>query len=358
MNAEAQSPAGLLPAVEAEGISKTYGPVTALKPTSFTIPAGRYFVLLGPSGGGKTTTLRMIAGLIRPTTGRVKIAGRDVTDQPANRRDTAMVFQGYALFPHMSVEQNVAYGLELRKMSRDQIRERTLEMLRLVGLSGFEARRPTELSGGQQQRVQLARALVLETSIVLLDEPLAALDATLRKDMCFELKHIQESVGTTFVHVTHNQEEAMTVADEIALIADGTVVESGVPRQMYERPRRRFTAEFVGENAVLSGPIGPTGMRIAGTSVPVPNGERIAAISIAAENVRLSLDGAARENWALPGTVVDVFYLGFSALLHVQINGGPSIPVRLRARDLPNGISAGTKVWVDWDVSEARGHAD
>lgn len=343
-------------AVEAEGITKNYGPVTALKPTSFTIPAGRYFVLLGPSGGGKTTTLRMIAGLIKPTAGRVKIAGRDVTDEPANRRDTAMVFQGYALFPHMSVEQNVAYGLELRGMARDEIRQRSLEMLKLVGLEGFENRRPTALSGGQQQRVQLARALVLETSIVLLDEPLAALDATLRKDMCFELKHIQERVGTTFVHVTHNQEEAMTVADEIALIADGDLIERGAPRQMYESPKRRFTAEFIGENAVFAGPIGPNGMRIGSMSVPTPQMQSLSAMSVAAENVRLAFEAPAG-GWALQGRVVDAFYLGFSALVHVELEGGGQIPVRLRSRDVPDGIVPGRTVWVDWDLADARGHA-
>lgn len=342
------------PAVAVEGISKNYGPVTALKPTSFTIAAGRYFVLLGPSGGGKTTTLRCIAGLIKPTTGRVFIDGRDVTDEPANRRDTAMVFQGYALFPHMTVEQNVSYGLELRGLAKAEIGERALDMLRLVGLSGFEARRPTALSGGQQQRVQLARALVLRTSIVLLDEPLAALDATLRKDMCFELKHIQESVGTTFVHVTHNQEEAMTVADEIALVADGTLVETGAPRRIYERPERRFTAEFIGENAVFDGPIADGAMRIGQVSVPMPGPG--SALSVAAENVRLS-HVPAQDGWSLPATVIDVFYLGFSALLHVQIDGGPSIPVRLRSSDLPDGLAPGAAVHIDWAQVDARAHA-
>lgn len=345
-----------VPAVEIDGVSKNYGPVSALKPTSFAIPNGQYFVLLGPSGGGKTTTLRMIAGLIRPTTGRVRIGGRDVTDEPANRRDTAMVFQGYALFPHMTVAQNVAYGLELRRLPRDEIRDRTSAMLRLVGLTGYDDRSPSALSGGQQQRVQLARALVLETSIVLLDEPLAALDATLRKDMCFELKHIQETVGTTFIHVTHNQEEAMTVADEIALIAAGTLVESGSPRRIYERPVRRFTAEFIGENAVLSGPVDGAGMRIGDVVVPVPAAAGTVALSVAAENIALHA-GRPDAGPALPGTVVDVFYLGFSALLHVQIDGGPTVPVRLRARDLDTAIAGGSRLWLSWNPDDARLHA-
>jgi ABC-type Fe3+/spermidine/putrescine transport system ATPase subunit len=227
-------------------------------------------------------------------------------------------------------------------------------MLRLVGLSGFEARRPTALSGGQQQRVQLARALVLKTAIVLLDEPLAALDATLRKDMCFELKHIQESVGTTFVHVTHNQEEAMTVADEIALVADGTLVESGAPRQIYERPQRRFTAEFIGENAVFDGPVAASKMRIGAVDVPMPAAGT--SLSVAAENIRLSTAGV-NGQWSLPATVIDVFYLGFSTLLHVQVDGGPSVPVRLRAREMPDGIVAGSSVRIAWDPMDARTHS-
>ncbi|EDP61847.1 spermidine/putrescine ABC transporter ATPase subunit [alpha proteobacterium BAL199] len=344
-----------VPAVEVDGVSKNYGSVSALKPTSFAVPEGRYFVLLGPSGGGKTTTLRMIAGLIRPTTGRVRIGGRDVTDQPANRRDTAMVFQGFALFPHMTVEQNVAYGLELRRLPKDELRDRTAAMLRLVGLTGFEARRPSALSGGQQQRVQLARALVLQTSIVLLDEPLAALDATLRKDMCFELKHIQESVGTTFIHVTHNQEEAMTVADEIALIAAGTLVESGSPREVYETPRCRFTAEFIGENAVFSGPIVEGALRIGGAAPFVRDAEPPLAISVAAENIDLHLQQPDLEQ-TLPGTVVDVFYLGFSALLHVEVDGGPVVPVRLLSKELDAGIKSGGRVWLSWDPDHARMH--
>lgn len=344
-----------VPTVEVDGVSKNYGAVSALKPTSFAVPNGQYFVLLGPSGGGKTTTLRMIAGLIRPTTGRVRIGGRDVTDEPANRRDTAMVFQGFALFPHMTVEQNVAYGLELRRLPKDELRERTAAMLRLVGLTGYEGRRPSALSGGQQQRVQLARALVLQTSIVLLDEPLAALDATLRKDMCFELKHIQESVGTTFIHVTHNQEEAMTVADQIALIAAGTLVESGTPRAMYEHPKRRFTAEFIGENAVFAGPSSEGVLRVGGVALTVSGVEPPSAISVAAENIAMHRQRPDLEQ-ALPGTVVDVFYLGFTALLHVEVDGGPAVPVRLPSRELDVGIKAGERVWLSWDPGHARVH--
>ncbi|MEQ9331435.1 ABC transporter ATP-binding protein [Thalassobaculum sp.] len=358
-------------AVEAEGITKNYGPVTALKPTSFAIPAGRYFVLLGPSGGGKTTTLRMIAGLIRPTGGRVRINGVDVTDQPADRRDTSMVFQGSALFPHMTVEQNVAYGLTLRRLPRDAIRAQVLDMLKLVGLAGFERRRPHELSGGQQQRVQLARALVLKTSVILLDEPLAALDAQLRRDMCFELKHIQESVGITFVHVTHNQEEAMTVADEIALIADGELVESGTPGHMYESPRRRFTAGFVGENTLFDGIVRHDGAAASlavaeGLSLPLPPAPgvdwasadgRAAAVSVKAEDFRLAA-GAGAEPGAVetPVEVVDAFYLGFSTVMHVRLPTGHAATVRMATRSLPGRFAPGDRAFLSWRPDAVRVH--
>ena len=352
-----------VPAVEAEGIAKNYGAVTALKPTSFAIPAGSYFVLLGPSGGGKTTTLRMIAGLIRPTGGRVRISGADVTDLPADRRDTSMVFQGAALFPHMTVEQNVAYGLTLRRLPRDRIRSEALEMLKLVGLAGFERRRPHELSGGQQQRVQLARALVLKTSVILLDEPLAALDAQLRRDMCFELKHIQESVGITFVHVTHNQEEAMTVADEIALIADGELVERGTPEHMYETPERRFTAGFIGENTLLDGIIHGHGQEARlviaeGLEIPLPNapvGEgRPASVSIKSEDFRLAPEAV--DAVSAPVEVVDVFYLGFSTVMHVRLPDGRPATVRSTTGALPTRFRSGDRAVLSWRPEAVRLH--
>ena len=228
-------------AVEVVDLRKSYGTVAAVAGVSFAIESGQYFVLLGPSGGGKTTLLRLIGGFVKPTGGRVLLHGLDVTRLAPNLRPTSMVFQSYALFPHMSVAGNVAYGLKIRRMPKSEIRDKIDAMLELVGLDGYHERMPHELSGGQQQRVQLARALVLESDVLLLDEPLASLDAKLRKEMCLELKRIQEKVGITFIHVTHNQEEAMTIADRIAVIADGELVEEGTPREIYERPVRRFT---------------------------------------------------------------------------------------------------------------------
>ena len=245
-------------AVEAEALTRHYGAVTALRDVSLKIGAGQYYVLLGPSGGGKTTLLRLIGGLIQPSSGRVKLHGTDMTALPANERPTTMVFQNYALFPHMNVERNVGFGLRLRKMPRPELRERVQRMLALVGLEGYEERMPHELSGGQQQRVQLARSLVLDRDVLLLDEPLASLDEKLRREMCLELKRIQEQVGITFVHVTHNQQEAMAVADRIAIIADGRLVEEGIPRDIYERPAMRFTADFIGEAQVFDGQVTST----------------------------------------------------------------------------------------------------
>jgi len=242
-------------AVEVRNLCKNFGDVQALRSVDLSIYDGEYFVLLGPSGGGKTTLLRAIGGFIRPNAGQVLLYDRDMTNLPPEMRSTSMVFQSYALFPHMTVAQNVGYGLRLRKMPKTEIAIRVEQMLTQVGLVGYGERMPWELSGGQQQRVQLARALVLESDIILLDEPLAALDANLRKDMCYELKHLQEKVGITFIHVTHNQEEAMTVADRIAIIADGVLVEYGDAQSIYRNPTTRFTADFIGENNIFDGKI-------------------------------------------------------------------------------------------------------
>ena len=270
-------------AVEGFGLSKKFGPVVAVDAGDLTVDRGTYFVLLGPSGGGKTTLLRLVGGFAKPTSGRVLLHGRDVSNLPPDKRPTSMVFQSYALFPHMNVERNVAYGLKLNRLPRSEIRATVNRMLDLVGLAGLNARMPHELSGGQQQRVQLARSLVLERDILLLDEPLASLDAKLRKDMCLELKRIQEKVGITFIHVTHNQEEAMTIADRIAIIADGRLVEQGTARDINERPVKRFTAEFIGENNLIDGRVTAR----AGGRVKVDAGFATIAVDSGGNNVEM-----------------------------------------------------------------------
>ena len=357
-------------AVEVRGLGKHYGSVVALNNVSLTIGAGEYFALLGPSGGGKTTLLRTIGGFNRPTAGEVLLHGRDVSGLPPDKRPTSMVFQSYALFPHMTVAGNVGYGLSLMKMPRDEIRSRIEAMLELVGLTGYDERKPHELSGGQQQRVQLARSLVLDRDILLLDEPLAALDAQLRKDMCLELKHLQEKVGITFIHVTHNQEEAMTVADRIALIADGELVEQGTARQMYETPERRFTAEFVGENNVLAGIIasidgdradvdtgaGMITVEHRGRSVAV--GDRV-TVSVRSELVEMVVTSGEAEGYGLNGAYRETVYLGLTSSHRVVLANGMEMTARV-----VSGAGAALAPEIDqpvkvrWKPGAARLHTD
>lgn len=358
------------PALEVARLSKSYGEVQALRDVDLSIRSGEYFVLLGPSGGGKTTLLRVIGGFIRPSSGKVFLHGSDVSGLPPDKRPTSMVFQSYALFPHMTVARNVGYGLRLRRMPKSEVDGRVEAMLEMVGLAGFGARMPHELSGGQQQRVQLARALVLEADILLLDEPLAALDAKLRKDMCVELKHLQEKVGITFIHVTHNQEEAMTVADRIAIIADGELVEEGTAQEIYRHPKRRFTADFIGENNIFEG----TAASVADDgivvdtgygSVTVPaRGEVVApgapvSFSIRSERMRLlsaeqTGEGALQ---TLPGTFREDIYLGLLMRHMVAMPDGREVNVRtLVDLNEPAGLNPGMDVRVGWETADARLH--
>ena len=243
------------PMVEIKGISKTFGKTVALSEIDLTIEEGRFFALVGPSGSGKTTLLHILGGFIEPSAGRVLIAGQDVSSQPPARRSTTSMFQDYALFPHMSVGANVGFGLLMRKVPRAQRLSRVAAALEMVGLSGMNARRIHQLSGGQQQRVALARALVVEPKVLLLDEPLGALDLNLRRQMQQELLHIQKKVGTTFVHVTHDQEEAMSIADVIAVMNDGHLEDVGPPARVYLKPKTRFSATFMGESNMFEGTV-------------------------------------------------------------------------------------------------------
>jgi spermidine/putrescine transport system ATP-binding protein len=239
--------------VRLDGVTKRFDDVVAVDDLSLAIEQGTFFALLGPSGCGKTTTLRMVGGFEEPTDGRIELGGADVTGLPPYRRDVNTVFQSYALFPHLSIHENVAFGLRRKRVGRDEIGRRVAEMLELVGLAGLGRRKPRQLSGGQQQRVALARALVNQPRVLLLDEPLGALDLKLRKQMQLELKRIQHEVGITFVHVTHDQEEAMTMADAIAVMNGGRIEQLGAPRELYERPRTAFVAGFLGVSNLLHG---------------------------------------------------------------------------------------------------------
>jgi spermidine/putrescine transport system ATP-binding protein len=242
-------------AVELSDVTKAFGEITAVERMSLSIGDGEFFSLLGPSGCGKTTTLRMIAGFEQPTVGEVYIKGQPMAQIPAYRRPVNTVFQSYALFPHMTVWQNVAFGLEMKKRAKSEIERRVSEVLELVQLPGMGDRKPKQLSGGQQQRVALARALVNRPDVLLLDEPLGALDLKLRKAMQLELKQIQSEVGITFIYVTHDQEEALTMSDRIAVMSDGLVQQVGLPRDIYEHPANRFVADFIGETNFISGEV-------------------------------------------------------------------------------------------------------
>src|SRR4051812_10707110 len=239
------------PDIRLEGVTKRFGEMTAVDALDLEVPRGAFYALLGPSGCGKTTTLRMIGGFEEPTEGRVFLGGDDVTEHPPYKRDVNTVFQSYALFPHLSVEKNVAFGLERRSVGRDEVRTRAGEALDLVQLGHLGKRKPGQLSGGQQQRVALARALVNRPRALLLDEPLGALDLRLRRQLQIELKRIQQDVGITFVHVTHDQEEAMTMADTIAVMNGGRIEQAGSAAELYERPKTAFVANFLGVSNLI-----------------------------------------------------------------------------------------------------------
>ena len=351
-------------AIEVKNLVKTYGDVYALKNVDLNIADGEYFVLLGPSGGGKTTLLRSIGGFIRQDSGSVDIKGKNVDNLPPDKRPTSMVFQGFALFPHMSVSENIGYGLKLQSIEKDTIETKVSRMMDLVGLTGLSKRKPHELSGGQQQRVQLARALILENDVLLLDEPLSALDAQLRKDMCIELKRLQKTVGISFVHVTHNQEEAMSVADRIAIIADGEMIEQGTPKEIYSNPRKKFTAEFIGEKNIFNGKIleftkEKIIVDIDGASIEVANNNynisksQNVSLSIKSESIQITKDKDTKpENQknSIKGNVSEITFLGQFVRYLVLLNSGQEIQVR--SYEEVNYINLNDAVKLSWKIED------
>jgi spermidine/putrescine transport system ATP-binding protein len=353
------------PAITIEGVTKRFGRVVAVRETSFDIREGEFFTMLGPSGCGKTTTLRMIAGFEQADEGRILLRGVDVTTVPPNRRNVNMVFQHYALFPHMSVADNVAFGLKLKRVSKEEQRQRVQEMLEIVALSGLERRRPSQLSGGQQQRVALARALVNRPAALLLDEPLGALDVKLRKALQLELKRIQHEIGTTFVYVTHDQEEALAMSDRIAVMNDGVVEQIGSPREVYERPHTAFVADFIGSlnaldvtvdelvggNAVARLPKGGHVVATAGSSVRT--GERI-KVAVRPEKVRVDIEGdrAPADGSLLSGTVAEVVFLGMVTHVHVDTEAGRMVSHRMNDETVSR-ITVGRQVTLSWPVEDS-----
>ncbi len=307
----------LVPSVRLEAVEKRFGDVVAVAGIDLEVADGEFFSMLGPSGSGKTTTLRMIAGFELPTAGRILLHGEDVSRKPPFDRDVNTVFQDYALFPHMSVADNVGYGLTIRRVPRADKLARVTDALRMVRLEGFERRRPSQLSGGQRQRVALARALVNRPRVLLLDEPLGALDLKLREEMQLELKAIQQSVGITFIYVTHDQEEALTMSDRIAVFNDGRIEQIGSPADVYERPATPFVAGFVGTSNLLRG---DAAIAIVG---------RPGTFTIRPEKIRLAGAGdePADDEIAAPGTVRQVVYLGPDTRYHVALAAGGELVV-------------------------------
>jgi putative spermidine/putrescine transport system ATP-binding protein len=321
-------------AVRLEGVIKRFGdddtgrrvaravgsgvfPVVAVAGLDLEILDGEFFAMLGPSGSGKTTTLRMIAGFERPTEGRILLHGQDVTEIPPFDRDVNTVFQDYALFPHMNVADNVAYGLMVRKVPRPERSERVAEALRMVRLEGYDRRKPSQLSGGQRQRVALARALVNRPRVLLLDEPLGALDLKLREEMQLELKAIQQQVGITFIYVTHDQEEALTMSDRLAVFNQGRIEQIGSPADVYERPATRFVAGFVGTSNLLSGTVAEQIIGRAGTFTVRPEKIRLAELDEVVDT---------DENSAT-GHITDVAYLGPDTRFVVALDAGSELVV-------------------------------
>jgi spermidine/putrescine transport system ATP-binding protein len=352
---------GETPSVELRSVTKRFGDFVAVDDLSLELERGEFFTLLGPSGCGKTTTLRMIAGFERPSAGEVRIEDEDVAQLPPHKRPTNTVFQSYALFPHLSVEANVAFGLKRKKVAKDEIAERVKAELERVGLAAEANRRPSQLSGGMQQRVALARALVNLPKVLLLDEPLGALDLKLRKELQVELKRIQRDVGITFVYVTHDQEEALTMSDRIAVMNRGRVEQIAAPEQVYERPATTFVAGFIGVSNLMPATVtGGQEVKLdEGTTVSTSTdgfsqGDRCHAV-VRPEKLRVETDGSGNGSADLPrveGTVTSSLYLGTATQIAVDLGEGVRMTVLVPNADegerqrLPGG---GARVALSWE---------
>jgi spermidine/putrescine transport system ATP-binding protein len=346
-------------------LEKRFREVIAVDRINLRIEAGEFFSLLGPSGCGKTTTLRMIGGFEAPTGGSIELRGRDVTNDPPDRRPVNMVFQNYALFPHLNVGDNIAFGLRRKNIDKAQIRQRVHEALELVHLTGYEKRRPNQLSGGQQQRVALARALVNRPNVLLLDEPLGALDLKLRKALQIELKRVQAEVGITFVYVTHDQEEALTMSDRIAVMSHGKVEQLGTPEELYERPRTRFVADFIGTTNLLTGAVeaadataGTALVRLTGGDTCVVAGTdmaigRTVELSVRPESILIKASNGAAPAGPDPirGSVEQVAYLGGNVQYQVRTNGG--LAITALAPKTVQRLQVGSDVDLVWPPTEA-----
>jgi len=340
------------------GITKRYGDFKATDDVTLDIADGEFLVLLGPSGCGKTTTLRIVAGFIEPTSGSVHLGERDITALPPWKRNAGLVFQSYALFPHMSVAENVAFGLQMRKMSKAEMGPKITEALRLVRLDHLADRLPRQLSGGQQQRVALARALVFHPDVLLLDEPLSNLDAKLRQDVRVEIRELQRKLGLTTVMVTHDQEEALTMADRLVVMSEGRIRQIGTQQDLYERPAERFVADFVGRSSFIDGRMdGPGRFLSAGGLVVACEGGgtgQAASLALRPERLALMPGAAPAMDNSFPGTVEFISYLGSQVDLHVRLTPLERVIVQIQNRpDRPLPV-LGSQVHVGWSKSTGR----
>jgi ABC-type Fe3+/spermidine/putrescine transport system ATPase subunit len=342
--------------LELDSVSKRFGPTVTADRLSLRVARGEFFTFLGPSGSGKSTILRMIAGLEPPDGGTVRIHGRDVAGVPPWKRNLGMVFQQYAVFPHLTVAENVGYGLKVRKLPEAEIGAKVTDMLTLVGLAGMAAKNATLLSGGEQQRVALARALVLQPDMLLLDEPLSALDEKIRREMQGELKHLQRKTGTTFLYVTHDQEEALTMSDRIAVLNRGVCVQCDAPERLFRRPRTRFVAEFfrgcnVVQAEVVSIAQGRADLRIAGAAVAAAaNGARAAgpvAVAVRAENIHLGALAAAHPT-RLAATLEEIVYRGTNVDHLLRLADGQRLVATSTRREV-DGAPQSVTIGVDAD---------
>lgn len=342
------------PLVEVEQVGRSFGEVRALDDVSLTIQENEFFALLGPSGCGKTTLLRILAGFEHPDRGSVRLAGADLLALPPERRPINLMFQSYALFPHMSVEQNVAYGLEREGRARGEVRARVAEVLQTVGIAETAHRRPSQLSGGQRQRVALARAIVKRPRLLLLDEPLSALDRKVREEMQLELKRLQHEVGITFVVVTHDQGEAMSMADRIAVMRLGRLVQLDGPVDLYERPRSLFVARFIGSNDLFEGVAAEGGVDVAGVGtlpaavVPLAPGTP-AWLGVRPEHVRVVEPGS--PGTVLRGVIADTQFQGGLSTIAVDVPG-LAAPVLVTQQGVAR-VVRGTPVGIGWDPARA-----
>jgi len=355
--------------LELVGITKRFPGFTAIEGLNLTIPAGSFFALLGPSGCGKTTTLRLVAGLEDATAGKILIGGKDVTNTKPYQRPVNTVFQSYALFPHMTILENVAFGLKRRRIA-DAV-PRAHEALKLVELDHLAQRKPSQLSGGQQQRVALARAVVNRPALLLLDEPLGALDLKLRRQMQLELKDIQQDVGLTFLHVTHDQEEAMTMADTVAVMNKGQIEQMGAPEELYELPKTAFVANFLGQSNLFTGTVTSSSatsivVDIAGRKIEVPRerAQRHAGeVTIGVRPEKLILHtkapkASAGSNIVGPGRVTDVSFSGVSTQYQVAVPGLGSLVVFAQNMVFGPVVTTGAEVWLTWTTDHGFGLAD